>query len=141
MRLHKLKSELETLIYSQGYPDAEVAPIVSVEDFFIGNTDESSIGCNLMEHPGLQHFYEVLITIRIKEEVQNVFVEIMELEEGSDWAFSERIYVLTRADQGEVEEWIQSLYPSEIETGYQYGEPHVAPVLLPGYQVYSIWWD
>ncbi|MFD0680038.1 MULTISPECIES: hypothetical protein [unclassified Paenibacillus] len=30
--------------------------------------------------------------IRNKEEVQDVFVEIMELEEGSDWAFSERIW-------------------------------------------------
>ena len=101
-----VKSKLESSIHSQGYPDAEVAPIVSVEDFFTGNTDESSIGCNLMKHPGLQHFYEVLTMIRNKEEVQDVFVEIMELEEGSDWAFSERIYILTSASQGEVEEWV-----------------------------------
>jgi hypothetical protein len=136
-----LKKKLEALIYTQGYPDNETAPIVSVADFFNGNSDESSIGCNLMEHPGLQHFNEVLLTIRNKEEVQEVFVEIMELEDESDWAFSERIYVLTRAHQEEVEKWVESLHPSEIDIGYQYGEPSVAPPLFPGYQVYSIWWD
>jgi hypothetical protein len=94
-----------------------------------------------MKHPGLQHFYEVLTMIRNKEEVQDVFVEIMELEEGSDWAFSERIYILTSASQGEVEEWVGSLSPSDFDTGYQNGEPTIAPSLLPGYQVYSIWWD
>lgn len=136
-----VKSKLESLIYSQGYPDAEVAPIVSVEDFFTGNTYESLIGCNLMKHPGLQHFYDVLTMVRNKEEVQDVFVEIIELEEGSDLAFSERIYILTSASQGEVEEWVGSLSPSDFDTGYQYGEPTIAPSLLLGYQVYSIWWD
>jgi hypothetical protein len=28
-------------------------PIVSLEDFFVGNDDPGSIGCNLLEHPGI----------------------------------------------------------------------------------------
>ncbi len=128
---------MENLIKSQGYPNVETAPIISVDDFFLGNPDESSIACNLLEHPGLEHFYNVLTAIRNKEVVQDVFVEIMELEDNSDWAFSERVYVLTNASQVEVEEWVKSLSPSDIDIDYQYGEPEAAP----GYKVYSIWWD
>jgi hypothetical protein len=35
-------------------------PLVSLEDFFIGNGDQYSIGCNLTEHPGLETFYKIL---------------------------------------------------------------------------------
>ena len=35
-------------------------PVVSLEDFFVGNEDYGSIGCNLTEHPGPQFFFERL---------------------------------------------------------------------------------
>lgn len=76
-----MRKQLEEKIYAQGYPDAKTAPIVTLEDFFEGNNDESSIGCNLMEHPGVEKFYYVLLSIRNKDNVQDVLVEIMELED------------------------------------------------------------
>src|SRR5579862_306607 len=45
-------------------------PVVSLEDFFTGNKDLGSIGCNIEEHPGLRKFYAVLCAIRQRPEVQ-----------------------------------------------------------------------
>jgi len=33
------------------------AAVVSLEDFFEGNQDEGSIGCNIIPYPGLDQFY------------------------------------------------------------------------------------
>ncbi|MBM7703003.1 hypothetical protein [Metabacillus iocasae] len=137
-----MRKKLEEKIYAQGYPDAPTAPIVSLEDFFEGNEDEGSIGCNLLEHPGIESFYNVLLDIRNMDNVQDVFVEIMEIEDNEDyWAFSERVYILTSADISEVEEWIAQLQPSETDEGYAFGKPPVAPNLKEGYKVLSVWWD
>jgi hypothetical protein len=54
-------------------------PLVSLEEFFIGNDDEASIGCNLMRRPGMNVFYETLKEIRSKPNVQDVLVEIADL--------------------------------------------------------------
>lgn len=137
-----MRESLKEKIYSQGYPNAEAAPIVSIEDFFEGNNDEGSIGCNLLEHPGIDTFYKVFLDIREKTNVQNVFVEIMEIEDNEDyWAFSERVYILTSADISTVEGWVEQLQPTEIDEGYAFGKPPLAPDLKEGYKVISIWWD
>lgn len=137
-----MREKLVEIIISQGYPEEETAPIVTLEDFFKGNEDESSIGCHLLEHPGLDTFYHVLLNIREREDVQDVFVEIMELEDDEDsWPFSERIYILTNAELEEVEEWVQPLEPSELDEGYAFGVPPSAPILNEGFKVYSVWWD
>jgi hypothetical protein len=137
-----MRKQLEEKIYAQGYPDAKTAPIVSLEDFFEGNIDEGSIGCNLMEHPGIEKFYDVLLSIRNKDNVQDVLVEIMEIEDDEDyWAFSERIYVLTSIDESLLGSWVKDLEPTELDEGYAFGEPPNAPILLSGYKVYSVWWD
>src|SRR5262249_18698986 len=51
-------------------------PIVSLEEFFTGNEDLGSIGCNLTDHPGMQTFYTELKAIRSRPDVQGVFVAI-----------------------------------------------------------------
>lgn len=100
----------------RAYPDAKTAPIVSLEDFFEGNKDEGSIGCNLLEHPGIETFYNVLLKIREQENVQDVFIEIMDKEGDEDyWAFLKRLYILTSVDQETVEKWVSELEPSEID--------------------------
>ena len=149
-------------------------PVVSLEEFFEGNDDYGSIGCNLdtpyaepvavprslpakvkgwfrqkpiikipaptFPHPGPQGFYQILRTVREREDVQDVLVEIDDLE-GLDWPFSEVVYVLTQAAVEDVEAWVKDLFPDEVATGYFGDKPSRAPELLPGYRVYSIWWD
>ncbi|MGA4722192.1 hypothetical protein [Fictibacillus nanhaiensis] len=125
-----MRKFLEEKIYAQGYPNAKTAPIVTLEDFFEGNKDESSIGCNLIRHPGLKTFYDLLRNIRDQSSVQDVFVEIME-----------RIYVLTAVEESLLRIWLKDLEPTEIDEGYAFGVPPQAPGLLSGYKVYAVWWD
>ena len=51
-------------------------PLLSLEDFFLGNDDEYSIGGNLIPHPGMDVFYKTLKRIRAKYRVQDVLMEI-----------------------------------------------------------------
>ncbi|MED4028569.1 hypothetical protein P4672_20220 [Priestia megaterium] len=136
-----MKDNLIKKIYEQGYPDTKTAPLVSLEEFFEGNDDEGSIGCNLMDHLGIHTFYSVLLEIKEKPNVQDVLVEIMEVEEEEYWPFSERIYILSNANPEEIEEWVKILEPDEIKEGYMFGKPPIAPELYPNHKVFGVWWD
>ena len=118
--------------------------MVSLEDFFIGNDDYGSVGCNLFEHPGLPFFFERLLEIRTRDDVQDVLVEINEVEEDHEemWPFSDRVYILTSASTEEVVAWVSPLMPDEIEEGFAFGRrPESAPELQEGVKVYGVWWD
>ena len=102
----------------------EPLPIVSLEEFFEGNNDYGSIGCNLDDpqakpplpvpywpHPSPQGFYEILRAVRERQEVQDVLVEVSDTDVGEeDWPFSELVYILTTESIGEVEVWAASLH-------------------------------
>lgn len=131
-------------IRQQGLPSAsDPLPVVSLEDFFIGNDDVGSIGCNLGEHPGTARFFELFNGIREREEVQDLLVEISEVEEADEqmWPFSERVYVLTSATEEQVADWVAELEPDEVAEGFAFGVPAAAPGLEPGMRVISVWWD
>ena len=99
-----------------GLPDQSGLPLVSLERFFEGNDDMGSIECNLMEHPGIEFFYDQLKAIRDKENVSNVLVGIYEVEEFDDtmWPFSETVYVTTSEDPEKVFEWFSPLKPDSV---------------------------
>jgi hypothetical protein len=116
-------------------------PIVSLEEFFNGNEDLGSIGCNLTKHPGMGGFYADLKAIRARANVQDVFVAIHELDEETVWPFSECVYILTSARNEEVAKWMEKLQPIEISEGWLYQRPANAPKLKDGMRVVSCWWD
>ena len=118
-------------------------PVVSLEDFFVGNDDYGSIGCNLSDHPGPQFFFGKLKEVRDRDGVQDVLVEINEVEESDEsmWPFSDRIYILSSAAKEEIADWVAALMPDEVEEGFAYGEPPSAPELGKGVEVYGVWWD
>jgi hypothetical protein len=116
-------------------------PIVSLEEFFTGNEDLGSIGCNLTRHPGMQAFYRELRAIRERSNVQDVFVAIHELDQDTVWPYSECIYILTSAPTEEVAMWMEKLQPSEVSEGWLYKQPPNAPPLKDGMRVVSCWWD
>lgn len=137
------RQSLVEKIKLQGFPNPQQPlPVVSLEEFFLGNDDPGSIGCNLLDHPGIDYFYQLLGNLRQKSEVQDVLVEIYDLEEEGDaWPFSERVYLLTSASQPQVEEWVAPLQPDEVNEGWMFGLPPAAPALESGMSVFSIWWD
>ena len=137
------RQKLIAKIKSQGPLDTDTSPVVSLEDFFTGNTDCGSIGCNLDPHPGLQKFFDVLRDIRSRPDVQDVSVSIFEVEERnkSIWPFSERVYVITSATPKKLAKWADALEPGEVDQGYIGGKPQAAPRRKPGMNVLSLWWD
>jgi hypothetical protein len=140
----KLRAKLIETIKQQGLPTGKgPVPVVTLEEFFTGNDDLGSIGCNLMEHPGTGAFYETLRAIRSRPEVQDVLVGIYEVEEADEsmWPFSEHVYILTSAPQTEIESWMVALQPDEIGQGYTFGTPRAAPELKPGMHPWTAWWD
>jgi hypothetical protein len=138
------RTNLIAKIRAQGLPSPDrPLPIVPLEDFFTGNNDFGSIGCNLANHPGPQWFFRTLKEIRDRPTVQNVLVEINEVveEDPQAWPFSDRVYILTSASREDVKEWVTKLQPDEVEPAWTNGLPANAPVLPNGTKAYAVWWD
>lgn len=122
----------------------DAAPIVSLDDFFLGNEDYGSIGCNLNCAISPQAFYETLKSIRSRSDVQEIWIEITDSnQEDSDslmWPFSDQIYLVTSASRQEVADWTAFLQPDEVDTnhinrrlGWVTNESDM--------KIYRVWWD
>lgn len=48
--------------------------LVEVGPFFDGNDDEGSIGCNLDPHPGIARFWDTLVSLGQRRDVEAVYV-------------------------------------------------------------------
>ena len=129
-------------IEAQGLaPGGQPSPVVSLEEFFEGNDDTGSIGCNL-SLPGPQYFYDILKGIRSRPGVQDVLVAITDLDAGDDfWPFSDRVYVLADASAEGVATWAEALQPDTVEEGITDGKPDIAVEVKPGFTRYRLWWD
>jgi hypothetical protein len=144
-------------IRAQGFPVPPEGPypVVSLEDFFEGNTqDDGSIASNLPDHPGGIRFYEILRAIRERANVQDVLIEIKMVEDDDPnpqgwWPYSDGIFILTSASRQEVEDWLTPIQPDEIHPDHRtevvfheyHKQPAALPAPLPGYSVYYAWWD
>jgi hypothetical protein len=145
----QMRARLIAKVKSIGSPpvtpdDPAICPVVSLDEFFQGNHDESSIGCNLVDpHLGVGAFYEVLKAVRDRHNVSDVVVEITDLNEDSKdaWPFSDRVYIITSASQGEVDSWMRKLSPDEVAEGFPADVPVGFPPIPAGSKVFGVWWD
>jgi hypothetical protein len=115
--------------------------IVSVERFFDGNDDPGSIGCNLIEHPGVDAFRDVLTGLLRRPDVQAVYAQISELDPGEDcWPFADTVLVVGAIPADELRSAVSTLEPDEVAAAEDFGvspsiaERHGSPVL-------AAWWD
>lgn len=116
--------------------------VVGLDDFFEGNDDLGSIGCNLGEQqPTIAEFYRVLSEIRSNPEVQDVLVRIYDYSDPDSWPFTDTVYILTSAPVEQVKQWVAPLLPDEVNTDWMYGKPATAPDVQSGITPYSVWWD
>ena len=124
-----------------GLDEDQPAHVVPLEQFFDGNDDYGSIGCNLTDHPSPDGFYRTLLAVRDREDVHDVFIEIHEVEETDTtmWPFSERVFVVARCDESTVAELLTPLQPSEVDT--EVPLPPSAEPAPSGHTVFSAWWD
>jgi len=115
--------------------------IISVERFFDGNDDLGSIGCNLIEHPGVDAFRDVLTGLLRRPDVQAVYAQISELDPGEDcWPFANTVLVVGAIPADELRSAVSTLEPDEVAAAEDFGispsiaERHGSPVL-------AAWWD
>jgi hypothetical protein len=117
-------------------------PLLTLAEFFEGNTTAGSIGANLTPVPSPAEFFELLKAIASRPEVADLRVEVSEYDEENDWPFSEQVWVITSALPQEVATWFPAEWrPDDCRRGWTEGvrfEPCPVP---SGMAPVACWWD
>jgi hypothetical protein len=115
--------------------------LVPIAEFFEGNDDLGSIGCNLDPHPGVAAFRDVLTGLLRRPDVEAVYAQISELDPGEEsWPFTDTVLVAGKMSVDELRNAVSSLQPDEVGDAWQFGvspaiaERHGSPILV-------VWWD
>lgn len=117
-------------------------PLLTLSEFFDGNDDHGSLGCNLTPPPGPRKFQEVLQGIASRQVVSDVRVQITMQDDPEAWPFSDTVWIITSAPPDTVVEWFEpSLRPDECSAGWTEGV-EFEPVEVPeGMRPVACWWD
>src|SRR5262249_43406109 len=118
-------------------------PLVTLEEFFEGNDNYGSIGCQLTPMLGPEFFFLTFKSIRSLPNLHGVLVEVAEVEpeDSLAWPFSDRVYVFTDAERDELAQWAAPIKPDAIQEGFSNGKHRCAPAIVSGFKCYSLWWD
>ncbi len=137
----RIMDHSKCIVLKAGLSEQPEPQIISIEQFFDGNDDLGSIGCNLVEHPGLDVFRNILTGLLQRPDVQAVYAQISELDPGDDcWPFTDTILVAGTIPTEDLRATVSALEPDEIGTAEEFGvspsiaTKHSSPVL-------AIWWD
>ena len=133
---------------------ADAYPVVPLDLFFDGNDDDASFAPNLEPYPGIARVYSVLRSIRERDDVEEVVVQIDEVLPAPEWPYVAAVYVITSATAEQVHEWASSIEPDELAEpdsdnyGWlDYGDrdrstpPPGAPEVSAGYRAVILFWD
>lgn len=115
--------------------------LLPIEEFFDGNDDLGSIGCNLDPHPGIMRFRDVLTGLAKRSDVQAIYVQISELDPGEEsWPFADMVLVAGEISADSLKTAVSSLRPDEVGDSSRFG---VSPTVRErhGTPVSVIWWD
>ena len=132
MKCNALKAELA----AQAEPQ-----LVPIEQFFDGNDDAGSIGCNLLPHPGVDVFRETLAGLLRRPDVLAVYAQITERDPGAgSWPFTDTVLVMGGISTAELRKAVHALRPDEVGTAEELG---ISPSVARGHgsPVLAAWWD
>lgn len=133
------RDKLVNKIQSLGFPDNEI--IVTLEEFFEGNDDFGSIGCNIYpDQPSPSDFYKKFKVFKSNVDVDEIYIRIADVEE-ENWPFTDTIYLITKLKIDQIKENLKDLSPDEVYEDWMYRKPINAPEIKSDMKVYSIWWD
>jgi hypothetical protein len=121
-------------------PD-QYGQVVPIAEFFDGNDDLGSIGCNLDPHPGVDAFRGVLTGLLRRPDVEAVYAQISELDPGEEsWPFTDTLLVAGKISADDLRRAVSSLQPDEVGDSEQFG---VSPSIAQrhGSPVLAVWWD
>ncbi len=114
------------------------SPVVTIERFFDGNDDAASIGCNLIEHPGIEFFREVLLGLKRRDDVVAVYAQIAELDPGPDnWPFTDTIVVIGCIERNKLMEVVSILQPTDVGSDQTFN----ALAKMHAAHAWTVWWD
>lgn len=117
-------------------------PALTIDEFFTGNTDLGSIGCNLFPHPGLEKFEATFRSILANNNVSDVRLPVTEFIDGLDWPFVEKVIVVTTAAPQDVFSHCKDLQPDEHWIASDDELAGFGGVSIPQDQkAVVIWWD
>jgi hypothetical protein len=136
-------------------PTGDIPPVVSIEDYFEGNTQKTSIAPNQVGEgrPRLERMYEILKAIKARADVQTVVVGLHSewtdaMNDPDVWPAGEHIHIYTTAKSIEVEDWVKELQCDGVLGGglffpnaWPNGKHSWAPEPWPGYRVLTVVWD
>jgi hypothetical protein len=142
------REQLLAKIRSQADQDSDTPPVVTLDEYFMGNADEECIAPNQVGdgRPPLADLYARFKEIQNRSDVQGVFVGIHgdwieALKHPQVWPAAENVHIYTTASADEVEEWISGLASDGAGGGWPYGMHPAAPQPSPGYRVVTVYWD
>lgn len=76
-------------------------PLLTIDEFFVGNSAMGSIGCNILSTPSPDRFFTVFQEISQRPEVKDIRVQITAFDL-PEWPFSDTVYIMTSASPEEV---------------------------------------
>lgn len=132
------REKLVKSIYELGFNNqGHTIVAVTLNEFFDGNEDEASLGCNLVPHPSLEALYYHLQRFSNEHEVE-VYVEIHEVDESDDerWPYSERVYLIGDVDTDTLKELSANVFASQVE---KLGDVEINGEIYN--DVNALWWD
>ena len=120
----------------------EITPALSIEEFFDGNEDLGSIGCNLDPHPGIERFRSVFEQILNRTDVADVRLPVTEFIEGLDWPFVDNVIVVTAVDAEDIFHACVELSPDEAWVIDRAELGRYDGLVVPnGMKAVNVWWD
>ncbi len=125
-----------------GHPESRKTPrpLLTIDEFFEGNSVIGSIGCNLDTSPAPEQFYALFREMARRAEIKDIRVQITEFDQ-PEWPFSDTVYVMTSASPDEVMSWFPSgLKPDETWEGFV-DQPFEKYDVPEGCTPIACWWD
>ena len=117
-------------------------PLVSLELFFDGNDDWGSIGYNLPDQIAPQQFREILQTIRDRNDVADVLIEVKDLEDPDGWPSADTIWVVTSLQRDKLNELIPDNIKPDDWLPYPPESGAIESLNIPDdLQAFGIWYD
>jgi hypothetical protein len=114
---------------------------VPIDVFLDGNDDLGSIGCNLIEHPGIDAFRSTFAALKRRPDVEAIYAQVAELDPGEDsWPFTDTVLVVGSITSEDLQEALGHLQPDEVG-------PRDPESLSPGLtdsernSALAAWWD
>ncbi len=116
-------------------------PLLTLSEFFDGNTVVGSICCNLDPTPEPTEVGQVLSAIAARPEVADVRVQVSAFDDPA-WPFSDTVWVITSAPVATVAAWFpKRLRPDELTVGWQEGVRYESVTVPIGMNAVACFWD